>query len=543
MGYIPNIKKIIARLKSEKCQNGGIKMEKRKSTGALWECHLMYLRKSRQDDPRETVEEVLEKHETQLQEYALREFGGRIPERNIYREVVSGESIDDREEMQKVLARIEDPNIRGVLVIEPQRLSRGDLEDCGRLISDFRYTHTLIVTPMMTYNLTNKMDRRFFQDELLRGRDYLEYTKEILRRGREAAVRRGCFIMQNAPYGFDKVKIGKDHTLEPNADADVVRMIFDWYVNEGISWYSMAKRLEEMGVLAPKGGKWHPEVLSRMVRNPHYIGKVVYNSRPTVTVIENGERKTRRLKSAPEDCIIAEGKHPAIIDLDTWERAQEKARNAPRLRGGKELVNVLAGLLRCSCCGLIMDRRVFPTGARYFCSSRMRKQCFKSVKCDVVLSALRIALEEAELPALRAKAENGDGSARKAQERLIAKLQKQMDEYREQEEKQYELLETRKYTQELFDRRNAILREKMEECEKQLYLARSVMPKSVDYAERVIALEAAIAALHNPEASTNEVNKALKAIIARIEFTGTPSRGKYGPRQPDEIKLEIFLKL
>lgn len=515
-----------------------------KNTGALWEYYLIYLRKSRQDDPRETVEEVLEKHETMLQEFALKEFGGRIPEGNIYREVVSGESIEERVEMQKVLARIEDPNVKGVLVIEPQRLSRGDLEDCGRLISDFRYTHTHVVTPMMTYNLENKMDRRFFQDELLRGRDYLEYTKEILRRGREAAVKRGCFIMQNAPYGYDKIKIGKDHTLEPNDDADVVRMIFDWYVNEGISWYRMAQRLAEMGITAPKGGAWYPEVLSRMVRNPHYIGKVVCNSRPTVTVLENGERKTRRLKAAPENVIIAEGKHPAIIDPDTWDRAQEKARNAPRARKDKGLANVLAGLLRCSSCGYIMDRRPLPSGARYSCPTHNgHKQCFKTVKCDVVLSALRIALEEAELPALRSKVENDEGNARKIQERIIAKLQKQMSEYRDQEEHQYELLETRKYTQELFDRRNAQLREKMEECEKQLYLARSAMPKSVNYAERVVALEAAIAALHDPEASVDEVNKVLKAIIERIEFTGSPSQGKYGPRGSDDFKLEVFLRL
>jgi hypothetical protein len=506
--------------------------------------YLIYLRKSRQDDPRKTVEEVLEKHETQLQEFALREFGGRIPEGNIYREVVSGESIDDRVEMQKVLARIEDKNVKGVLVIEPQRLSRGDLEDCGRLISDFRYTHTHVVTPMMTYNLENKMDRRFFQDELLRGRDYLEYTKEILRRGREAAVKRGCFIMQNAPYGYDKVKIGKDHTLEPNDDADVVRMIFEWYVNEELSWYKMAQRLGEMGIPAPKGGKWHPEVLSRMVRNHHYAGKVVCNSRPTVTVLENGERKTRRLKSAPEDVIIAEGKHPAIIDRELWDRAQEKAKNAPRLRGDGKLSNVLAGLLRCSCCGYIMDRRPLPSGARYFCPTHQgRKQCFKTVKCDVILDALRIALEESELPALKSKVENDEGNARKTQERIIAKLQKQMDEYRDQEDEQYELLERKKYTQELFDRRNAQLRAKMEECEKQLYLARSAMPKSVNYAERVVALEAAITALHDPEASTLEVNKVLKAIIERIEFTGSPSQGKHGPRGSDEFKLEVFLRL
>ena len=516
-----------------------------KNTGplALWEYYLIYLRKSRKDDPNETVEEVLSKHERDLQELAMREFGGHIPEGNIYREIGSSESIDARPEMQKVLARIEDPNIKGVLVVDAPRLSRGDLEDCGRLINDFRYTNTHVITLRDSFDLSNKRDRRYFQDELLRGSDYQDYVKEVLRRGRENAVKRGCFIMKNAPYGYNKVKIGKDHTLEPNADADVVRMVFDWYANEGLSWYKMAQRLEEMGVPAPKGDKWYKEVLSRMVRNMHYIGKVFCNSRPTVTVLENGERRTRRLKAAPENVIVAEGKHPAIIDMDTWEKAQERARNAPRYRGDKGLTNVLAGMLRCSCCGYMMDRRPLPTGARYFCPARNKKQCFKSITCDKMLDALLIALEEAELPELRSKVTNDEGNARKMQERIIAKLQKQMSEYREQEDTQYELLETKKYTQELFDRRNAQLRAKIEECEKQLYLAKSVLPKSVNYAERVVALEAAIEALKDPEANTDEVNKVLRAIIERIEFTGTPSKGKHGPREGDEIKLEVFLRL
>ena len=75
-------------------------------SGTAYLTYLIYLRKSRQDDPNETVEEVLAKHEAMLQEYAERELGGRISEENIYREIVSGESIDDRVEIKKVLARI-----------------------------------------------------------------------------------------------------------------------------------------------------------------------------------------------------------------------------------------------------------------------------------------------------------------------------------------------------------------------------------------------------------------------------------------------------
>ncbi|MBQ2437753.1 MAG: recombinase family protein, partial [Clostridia bacterium] len=142
---------------------------------------LIYLRKSRSDDPNETVEEVLKKHETELQEYAEHYLGGPVPEENVYREVISAESIDAREEFRKLLARLEDPEIRAVLVVDPQRLSRGDLGDSHRLLTTFALTKTMILTRRMgNFDLSNDRERKFFQDELLRGRDYYEYTRRTL---------------------------------------------------------------------------------------------------------------------------------------------------------------------------------------------------------------------------------------------------------------------------------------------------------------------------------------------------------------------------
>lgn len=518
----------------------------RGGTLTLWEQYLIYLRKSRQDDPRETVEEVLEKHETMLQEYAQREFGGKIPEENIYREVVSGESIDDREEIQKVLARIEDPNIKGVLVIEPSRLSRGDLEDCGRLISDFRYTKTLIVTPYMTYDLESKMERKFFQDELLRGRDYLEYTKEILLRGRIAAVKRGCYIGNYAPYGYKKVKIGKDHTLEIIEDeAQVVRLVFDLYTKEEITPGRIAKRLNEMGIKAPRGKKWVKDTIRFMVRNKHYDGKVVFYKIKETVVVENGERKVKRLSQPEEEIIIAEGKHTAIIDHETFEIAQKLVARHPRQKHTWPLKNPLGSVLFCGKCGRAMTQHPYKHAEdRYEC--RTQPRCYKSVKVSEIEAAVVVALEEAELPALGLKVKNGDGNAAKIQKRLLEKLEKQMAEYIEQEDKQFELLETGRYSQDIFDRRNAALRAKMDECQAQIYQTKASMPKNVDYAERVVALKSAIAAMRDPEATPKEKNDLLRAIIERIEFTGLESdhlNRKRNVRNASEFKLKVFIRL
>ena len=508
---------------------------------------LIYLRKSRQDDPNETVEEVLAKHEIQLQEYAERELGGRIPEENIYREVVSGESIADRVEIQKVLARIEDPKIRGVIVVEPSRLSRGDLGDCDRMIKGFQLSRTLVITPMMTYDLEKKMERKFFQDELLRGRDFYEYTRDILFMGRVRAVKRGCYIGRFAPYGYKKVKIGKDHTLEIQEDeADVVRLVFDLYTKEQLTPYRIACRLNDMGIKAPRGEKWVKDTIRVMLRNAHYNGKVFFNKIKNTQVLENGEIIVKRLTQPEEDVIVAEGKHPAIIDNETWQAAQKLVARNPREKHTHALKNPYSGILCCEKCGRVMYQHPYKNAEdRYEC--RTRPRCYKSIKMSAIDQAVLAALEESELPELQMRLKNNDGDAVKIQKRLLQKLEKQMADYRDQEEKQYELLETGKYSQDLFDRRNAALRAKMEDCQAQIYKARQALPESVDYAERIAKLEDAIALLKDQKATPAEKNKALKHIVDRIDFTGSPSDGQNKKRQNrtgvDPFNIAVKLRL
>jgi hypothetical protein len=398
---------------------------------------------------------------------------------------------------------------------------------------------------MMTYDLTNKMERKFFQDELLRGRDYLEYTKEILLRGRVASVKRGCYIGARPPYGYDKVKIGKDCTLEPNENADVVRMIFDLYTREQLTPFRIACRLNELGIPGPLTADWNRDTIRHTIRNVHYAGKVIFNKIKKTTVLENGERKSKRITQPEEEVIIAEGKHPAIIDPETWAKAQELIALNPRVKHTYALKNPLSGILRCKKCGRVLFIHSYKHAAdRYEC--RKSPRCFKSVKTEELLNAVITALETVELPALEAKAKTDDGDARKIQERLLATLEKQMKEYRDQEEKQYELLETGKYTQELFDRRNAALREKMDTCQEQIFKAKSSMPKSVDYAKHVLNLKAAIASLRDDKATPAEKNKLIKAIIERIDFSGEPSVGaerKGAPQNGSTFTIDVFLRL
>ena len=500
--------------------------------------YLMYLRKSRADNPDESVEEVLAKHEKLLQDYFERELGHPIPEDCIYREVVSGgENISDREEMRKVLTKIESGTISGVACADPQRLSRGSLTDCDLLIDTFRYSRTLVVTPVMVYDLENKMERRFFQDELMRGRDFLDYLKEVMYRGRYQSAARGN-VVGSPPYGYNKIKIGKDWTLEPNENADIVRMIFNWYAKDCWTPKQIADELNRMMIPPSKGKEWVKESVLVLLKNVHYDGKVVFGQRKKTVVVENGKKVTKRLKQQPEDTLIAEGKHPAIIDHEIFELAQERIAGrgymAPKTR--RPLSNPFAGLLKCPICGYAMTYHTTNNG---FHSFNCKHYCSKVIKYSDLVFAVKTALQTEHLPELEAKLKNGDGDSIAIQQQIIDRLEKQMADLKKQEVKQYDLLETGIYTNEVFLERNAALRDKMTSCFTQLAEAKQNLPKSVDYAKKVKSLKEAIAALDDDTATIEQKNRLLKAVIKKIEYTSDKAQ----PYGKNDFKLRIDLNI
>lgn len=502
--------------------------------------YLMYLRKSRADNPDESVEEVLSKHEKLLQDYFIRELGHPIPEDCIYREIVSGgENIADREEMCKILAKIESPDVDGVACADPQRLSRGSLTDCDLLIDTFRYSKTLVVTPVMVYDLENKMERRFFQDELMRGRDYLEYVKEVLYRGRYLSASRGWFVPSQPPYGYNKIKVGKNFTLEPNENADIVRMIFNWYVKEYKTPGQIADELNRMMIppASAQGKEWVKESVLVLLKNVHYDGKIVYGRKKQTVVFENGKKVTKRLKQRPEDMMIAEGKHQAIVDHEIFELAQERIEGrgylAPRTRSA--LTNPFAGLLRCPKCGYIMTYHMDRVTHYYRC----KKNCSKSLDHRDLVAAVKKTLLEVHLPELEAKLANGDGNSTAIQKHLVERLEKQMADFKVQEAKQYDLLETGIYTNEVFLERNTALREKITACSDQLAEAKKSLPTSIDYAEKIMTLKEAVNALDDEDFPVDKKNRLLKAVIKEMEYTSEKGQ----PIRTNNFKLSITLNI
>ena len=504
------------------------------------EAYIIYLRKSRADNPDESVEEILAKHEEMLQELAERELGGRIPEHCIYREVVSGETIDERPEMGKVLSAIENPAVKMVLVVEPQRLSRGDLEDCGRIVNAFRYSKTKVMTTMMTYDLTNKMHRKFFEQELMRGNDFLEYTKEILLRGRILSVKKGNYIGNTAPFGYNKKMDDIGPTIEPNEYADAVRLVFDMYVNQEKTPLQIARHLDSIGVKPMKGKIWEKSSIRAILKNEHYAGWVYFGSHKTERFYENGQTvKKRNMPVDPNEVIIEKGRHTALVSQELFDAAQSKFKNNPKAKWDAPLSNVLSGLFFCSKCGKAIARHPYKRARdRYEC--RNRNGCgSKSAPVDDVVDAVIYALENEKLPELKTKLKNNDGKSHIIQQKQLEKLRAELVELQEQEENQYELLEKKRYTEEVFERRNKALHVKMDELKSKIYEVSRNIPKEIDYQDKIVKLTDAISGLRNDDITPAEKNKLLRAIIERIDYEFIAHGGK-GKTQ---YKLHIRLRL
>ena len=487
---------------------------------------LEYLRKSRSDDPSLTVEEVLAKHEGLLKEWADRNLDAPIPPENLYREVVSGETINSRPEFKKLLKRIESPKIKAVLIVECARLGRPDLEEIGKLSKLFRYTNTFVITPQRMFDLRDEYDREQFERELMRGNDYLEYTKKILQRGKEISLRSGYYVNAVTPYGYERDWVYEGKRKRPTLaivedEAKVVRMIFDWYANEGVGATKICQRLNAMGIPARKGDLWKKSSITNILKNEHYIGKVVIKKHIDVNTVEDQKIITQCVFN--KDYEIIDGKHPAIVDEETFYKANNKIHKYPSVKPSSTLQNPFAGILKCEC-GRVMIRRKNRTSLRYLCDEQMfcgNASVGEEVLVEAVISHLKKNIKN-----LSAKVTDDDCTKKEKHNEYVSLLESKYVEIEKKEISLWEKYAEEKMPKQIFDKLMEKCMEEKQTLEGAIESARSNVADSIDYNEVIASLHEAVDALSDDSVSASAKNKLLRSVIDRIEY-----------RRPKAIKM------
>lgn len=510
-----------------------------------------YLRKSRSDDPLLTVEEVLANHDQIIDDWMAQALPdcGPIPEENTFREVVSGETIDSRPEMKRLLRLIESPKAKAIVCKEPSRLSRGDLQDIGYLVKILRYTNTLVLTPRGCYDLRDDRDRDQFERELMRGNDYLEYQKKIMFDGKLLALKNGNYIGAYAPYGYKKISYKEGRktckTLEPDPDeAPVVKRIFEMY-RDGLGAVRICDVLDAEHVKPRNADHWSPNTIDIIITNPQYLGKVRWNFRPYERRVVNGEVVKHRFTA--DECLIFEGKHPAIISQELWDEVQAVRGKKPRRKKStKGLQNPLARVLRCSC-GAVMTykqttRKGKPLGdPRFLCGdSRCHRHGTAKVSevVDEVVKVLEECIDDFEL---QIKAGTDDSVERHKQ--LVDRLEKKLAELKALETKQWDEKIKGKIPDHVFDTLNGQTVAEIAEVTQALCEAKDATPQPVDLEAKAATFHAAVEALKDPDAPVEEQNKLVQACIETITYSRPRlQKGRCVANNPP-FKLEFTLRV
>ena len=171
--------------------------------------------------------------------------------------------------------------------------------------------------------------------------------------GRREKARQGKWNGGPAPYGY----MIKDEILSINEEeAEIVRTIYDKYVNTRLGYSGIAKYFNLQGIKKTPRKESDIEEFSAhfiqlLIDNPVYCGKIAYGRRSKERV--KGKKNEYKLVKQKEYCLV-DGQHEGIISEELWQKAQEKRlatgiKYASKL--GNERAHLLTGIIKCPKCG------------------------------------------------------------------------------------------------------------------------------------------------------------------------------------------------
>ncbi|MGD9691081.1 MAG: recombinase family protein [Phycisphaerales bacterium] len=279
----------------------------------------------------------------------------------------------DRPALKRLMDDIEAGKVDCVIVYKVDRLSRS-LMDFARLMELFDRKGVSFVSVTQQFNTTHSMGRLTLNILL----SFAQFEREIISertRDKIASARRKGKYQHGKPIlGYDFVPAPAPFTgrrLMVNAvEAERVRRIFELYLEVE----SILRVAEECNARGWTTKSWSTtagrvvgnrpfdkSIISRLLRNPLYLGKVPHNG------------------------TVYDGEHEAIVDEGTFRRVQSQLKLAGQ-RGGASAKNptgaLLGGLVRCKGCGCAMSpssaskRRADGTRTRYryyVCTNAMKR--------------------------------------------------------------------------------------------------------------------------------------------------------------------------
>lgn len=211
-------------------------------------------------------------------------------------------------------------------------------------------------------------------------------------------------------------------------EAEIVRMIFDKYVNERMSIYALTRYLNSLGLKTSHGKPFEKRSLEYILQNPGYAGDIRWNR------VSN---ETKEVKD-PSEWIVRPGHHPAIISKEIFLEAQKRYQTEYHPKNAKPVEitkHWLSGLLKCSACGrslssCVVHRKTAPDTFTFQCYGYLKGKCTHNNRVKeeeigpTVIAALEDAIQRGSVVYTIKRAQNKDNGKNKELDTLKKNLER-----------------------------------------------------------------------------------------------------------------------
>jgi site-specific DNA recombinase len=508
----------------------------------------IYLRKSRTDIEAESrgEGETLAKHKKALLQVAEQQNLNIV---KIRQEIVSGESLIHRPEMMELLKEVEARLYDAVLVMDMDRLGRGNMREQGLILETFQNSSTKIITPRKTYDLHNEWDEEYSEFEAFMARKELKVINRRLQGGRVRSVEEGNYIGTRPPYGYQIKKDPTGRYLIPDPEtAHVVKMIFDWYTHvdphHRLGSSKIANQLNLLGLRTYTGKRWTSDSVMVIIKNAVYAGRIQWKKKQNKKSAD--PVKVRESKTRPKsEWIDVAGKHEALISMETYQKSQEvlKSRYHVPYKHINGITNPLAGLIRCEMCDTSMVLRPYTKQAAHLmcynrhCPNKSSRFTFVEERLITILQKwlkqYRLQWKIADRP------ENTSHNI-ELKETTIQNLQQERRNLESQKDRLHDLLERGIYDEDTYQTRSQQLTKRMTEVREavektitDLAMEKDRSRAQIDIIPRVEHVLELYSQLDDPK----QKNTLLKSVLEKCTYR------KEKHQRNDEFILVVYPKI
>lgn len=298
-------------------------------------------------------------------------------------EGISGTKIKNRKEFLRMMTDAQHGLFDLVVVKDISRFARNTVD----LLQNVRKLKSLgIETQFLTANMTSMGNSEFVLTIFgALAQEESANTSKRVKFGKKMNAEKGR--VPNIVYGYDKT-IGDYFNLSINkAEAETVRQIYKWYLDEGYGAAKIANMLNESGSKTKRNCKWSQNAICRILTNELYTGKII-NGKQEVSDFLTGQRKAKD----ETEWFVVERPELRIIDDESFETAQEILRgrhDAFHMKHERQSnKHLFSTLIKCKECGWSYRRIVRQyknTYIRWVCSGRNGKgadSCPSSIVLD-----------------------------------------------------------------------------------------------------------------------------------------------------------------